>query len=245
MRLTLLGFLFLFISAMAFGSPAGPAPARLFSDTSTNIKSRKFDGETLQRYRQQPAFNYHEETSGPSLWDRFWRWFWKWIDSWFNKNPKTTNRFMVGLFIFLKYLFIIGGGGALVLLILKLAGINPNIFRKKSSAIVPYSEFFEDINAIDFEQEIEKAIGQQNYRFAVRLLYLQSLKKLSDRGLIDWQINKTNSAYVTELSNTLQQSTFKKLTLQFEYVWYGEFVLSKNVFERINALFNDFNRGVL
>ena len=119
------------------------------------------------------------------------------------------------------------------------------IFRKKATtAPIPYSEFFEDINAINFDEEIENAIAKGNYRFAVRLLYLKCLKHLSNSGLIDWQIDKTNSAYISELKNQQQQDAFRMLTLQFEYVWYGEFLIDQQAFKTIDTSFRDFNKKV-
>ena len=54
----------------------------------------------------------------------------------------------------------------------------------------------EDINKMDFEKRINDAVNNRDYRLAVRLYYLKMLKLLSDKKIIDWQINKTNSAYV-------------------------------------------------
>ena len=142
----------------------------------------------------------------------------------------------------LGYLFVGFGVAALVFLIMKLIGIDAfNVIRRKpKSTPLPYDESAENIYAIDFDAEIEKAISQQNYRLAVRLLYLRSLRQLSDAGLINWDVTKTNSIYVDELSNAEQRVAFKLLTRQFEYVWYGEFMIDAPVFKKISALFNDF-----
>jgi hypothetical protein len=112
------------------------------------------------------------------------------------------------------------------------------------TANLPYSESLENIHDINFDGEIEKAVTQHNYRLAVRLLYLRCLKQLSDAELIKWQIDKTNSAYINELSNQEQRKVFKTLTLQFEYVWYGEFAIDAPVFKNINTLFQDFNKDI-
>jgi hypothetical protein len=129
---------------------------------------------------------------------------------------------------------------------LLLLGINIlGIFRRKSAtAPIPYSEFFEDINEINFDTEIEKAIAKHNYRFAVRLLYLRCLKKLSDGGLIEWQIDKTNSTYINELTDQRQREAFGILTRQFEYIWYGEFGIDGQVYKNIDSSFQDFNKQV-
>jgi hypothetical protein len=135
---------------------------------------------------------------------------------------------------------------ALVFLALKLAGIDLlHVFRRKSTgASFPYQESLENIHEINFDDELEKAIAQQNYRLGVRLLYLKCLKQLSDADLIKWQIDKTNNAYINELTNPNQRQVFKTLTLQFEYIWYGEFAIDAPVFKNINTLFMDFKKGI-
>ena len=105
---------------------------------------------------------------------------------------------------------------------------------------MPYDESVENIYAIDFNAEIDKAVTQQNYRLAVRLLYLRSLRQLADAGLIHWDVNKTNTIYINELANAEQRLAFKLLTRQFEYVWYGEFIIDAQIFTKITALFNNF-----
>jgi hypothetical protein len=60
--------------------------------------------------------------------------------------------------------------------------------------------------------------------------------------LIQWQIDKTNSAYIYELKDVNQQKAFRLLTRQFEYVWYGNFAIDKDAFGSISNLFQDFKK---
>ena len=107
---------------------------------------------------------------------------------------------------------------------------------------IPYSESLENIHQITFDEEIEKALGQRNYRLAIRLLYLSTLKQLNDANFIQWQVDKTNSAYVNELTDAERRQSFSVLTRQFEYVWYGDFFIDGPSFQNINALFQDFKQ---
>ncbi|MEO7215836.1 DUF4129 domain-containing protein [Mucilaginibacter sp.] len=255
LRTTLL-FVFLLIANLCFAGPDTAAvlkkavvkkdtvvrskkPAVIITDTTT-LEQRSLDTAALNKYKKLPEFKYEETYNGPSWWTRFWRWFWEWLSQLLGRAGKHPGA-LSAFFVFLKYFFILAGVSALVFLILKLSGINMlHLFRKKPYSTLAYSESVENIHEIDFEAEIEKAIAVHNYRFAVRLLYLRSLKQLSDNGLINWQINKTNTNYVYELSNAEQREAFKRLTLQFEYVWYGDFLINGEIFKRINALFNTF-----
>ena len=216
-------------------------------DTASALDVRHFDKSTLNTYRQKPEFQYKETTTDISWWTRFWRWFWHWLDSLFKSKPaKGLPTFWDIFWNVVKIALLVGGVVALIFFIMKSQGINLlGIFMKKStSAQIPYSEFFEDINAINFDQEIENAVTKANYRFAVRLLYLKCLKHLSNANLIDWQIDKTNNAYIGELKNQQQQDAFRMLTLQFEYVWYGEFLIDQQAFKTIDSSFRDFNKQV-
>ncbi|AMR30610.1 hypothetical protein A0256_03815 [Mucilaginibacter sp. PAMC 26640] len=204
---------------------------------TTSVDVRKLNGTALENYKKRPEFKYAEAGyTGSSLWTRFWDWFWKWLDLGGKNAGKTTWFWRI-----LKYLFIIGGPAALVFLILKLSGINMlGLFRKKAYSPLAYTTSEENIHEINFETEIEKAVAAKNYRLAVRLLYLRSLKQLSDNGLINWKIDKTNTDYVSELADEDQRAEFKQLTLQFEYAWYGDFLITGESYKRISQLFGSF-----
>jgi hypothetical protein len=221
-------------------------PLTLKTDSST-VKVRYLDSAALKAYSKLPEFQYREDDlqTTPSWWTRFWAWFWNLFKP-IKIGKHDPGPFMRLLLNIAKYLFIALGIAVVVFVVLKLAGINMlNIFRRKpTSAGLPFTEMFEDIHEIDFDNETEKAVTQHNYRLAVRLLYLKCLKQLSDADLIRWQIDKTNNAYINELNNPEQRQVFKTLTLQFEYIWYGEFAIDAPVFKNINTLFQDFNKSI-
>jgi hypothetical protein len=221
----------------AWGSPSVKPvkPKLIVRNDSASIIVKHFDKAALKNYNSQKEFQYHEGGyEGESLWTRFWRWFWSLFDF-----DRTAGKFFGHI---LNYLLIPLGVAALVFLIFKLAGVDVlNVIQGKSlSENVPYDESDENIYAIDFNAEIDKAVIQQNYRLAVRLLYLKSLRQLADAGLIHWDVNKTNTIYINELANAEQRLAFKLLTRQFEYVWYGEFIIDAEIFTKITALFNNF-----
>jgi hypothetical protein len=208
-------------------------------DTS-KIKVHAFSAAALDKYKNNPDFDYREADAktGLNWWQRFWNWFWELIAKLFGNSQPTT----APSFPFMKY--IIEGAAVilLVFIIIKLAGLNiSNIFNREATEIqVPYSESLENIHQITFEEEIEKALNQRNYRLAIRLLYLSTLKQLNDAHLIQWQLEKTNSAYLNELNDAAQRQSFGILTRQFEYVWYGDFPVDGQSFQNINTLFHDF-----
>ena len=91
----------------------------------------------------------------------------------------------------------------------------------------------------------QNAQGKTNLLEAISLLcFGKSFRTKKDAELIEWQIDKTNSTYINELADQGQREAFGVLTRQFEYVWYGEFLIDGQVYKNINSSFQDFNKRV-
>ena len=101
----------------------------------------------------------------------------------------------------------------------------------------------EDTN--DPDTLLRNAIKSGNFRLAVRYLYLQSLHRLSERKFIEINSNKTNYEYVTEMRKHRFANEFASLTLQYEYVWYGEYPVDERLFEQIQNGFTQFYKNHL
>ncbi len=74
----------------------------------------------------------------------------------------------------------------------------------------------------DLERYLRLALEQADYRAAIRVYYLMTLQKLNALKRIEWEPEKTNNDYITELSGSDEHDAFKKLTLTYEVIWYGE-----------------------
>ena len=148
------------------------------------------------------------------------------------------NSFPVKIFFWLLAIFFIGF--ILYRLFLK-GGLFAKGAIKRESQPAPeepekLSEYSEYIGLIH-EAELKN-----DFNLAVRYLYLQSLKKLSDEELILFSPDKTNRLYVEELTGKSYQTQFASLTLNYEYVWYGKFAINLIRYERVKEEFNLFNR---
>ncbi len=228
---------FLTIIIILFFYQPSFAQRELRIDSST-ISVRQFSQPEINKYRSDLDFQYDKITEPPvSLWDRFWEWFWNKIgDILSTEAGRNTFLGVLGVIALI----------ILALFIAKLTGMaKGGLFNKKNNETdLAFVVLEDDIHSINFETAIETAINDKNFRFAVRLLYLRTLKNLADVGLIQWQVNKTNIKYLEELSGNPLRKTFQDLTLQFENNWYGDLPIKEIEFYSVRDLFNQFNNQI-
>lgn len=145
----------------------------------------------------------------------------------------------------LVWLIIIGGFAATVMWFL--ASSQVGLFRKKevkSGIETNTDEIPEDIFAIQYQHEIEKAIRAGNYRLAVRLMYLRLLKSMSEKNIIQYKQDRTNLDYLLQLQPTGYYKDFFRITRNYEYSWYGLFDVSREAYDIIRSDFNQFERRI-
>jgi preprotein translocase subunit SecG len=94
----------------------------------------------------------------------------------------------------------------------------------------------------DFDALIRLALQNSNYRQAVRYQYLRTLHALAGKHFIQLAPGKTNFHYVHEIANRSHQLDFASLTLNYEYVWYGEFNIEKDIYQKIETKFISLNQ---
>jgi len=106
---------------------------------------------------------------------------------------------------------------------------------KEPETLNEYSEY----NVLIHESELKN-----DFNLSIRYLYLQSLKRLADSGLIIFSPDKTNNLYVQELAGRSYQQGFAFLTLNYEYVWYGRFTIDMTQYQKLKEKFILFNKKV-
>ena len=214
------------LQAQAKKIPADYAPVRV----------RSMPANALQKYRDDEAFDYgRQHAEGMSLWERFWRWVGESMEQISNNTLLSVIYKMLlwGLCIF-----------ALVYAILKFTGMQGvGLFAgNKKAEELDYSVTEDNIYAINFNEAIGKAVADKNHRVAIRLLYLQTLRKLADRELIRWKLNKTNDIYLQELAGGNFYKDFAYLTYAYDYAWYGDFPVQEEQFNTVQQYFKNFQR---
>jgi len=98
----------------------------------------------------------------------------------------------------------------------------------------------ENIDETDFEKLLQLAITNGNYRLATRYYYLSTLKKLSQKELIKYHKDKTNTEYQFELKKGDLRKNFSYLAYIYDYVWYGEFPVDEVKFSVIENRYKSF-----
>lgn len=206
-----------------------------FAD-STLIEVRQFDEDKRADFLEDDDFAYDRRPVNKET-NLFARVLRK-IRSWWMTLFSDSTPLWINIVVFGSMLL------ALVGLLLYIFEVDVrNIFGRSAKQIaMDFEEMPTDIHALDFDNLVHTAVNKGNYRRAVRLLYLESLKTLSNRSWIDWQINKTNHDYQLELSNTNVALPFEDLTLHYEYVWYGDFPIDEERYQRIEQVFRNFQQ---
>ena len=200
------------------------------ADTSA-VEQRSFSKSKLDELRKDPSMQYEQpSTVGESLMERFWQWLAQLLQS-ILKASVTTNWGRV-----LTWAIAIAVIVIIIFMVLKVNAFNM-LLGGRRAAPVGHNVFDENIHEMDFEKLIQEAISQDDYRRGVRLVFLYSLKLLADKQLIHWEQGKTNHDYVAELKAGDLKNGLYDLSYYFDYAWYGNFAINRELFSKVNDIF--------
>jgi hypothetical protein len=107
-----------------------------------------------------------------------------------------------------------------------------------------YKVFDENIHEMDFDTLIKEAVDKNDFRIATRLIFLHSLKLLSDKHLIDFNPGKTNHDYVEEVKSQELKTGLNELSFYFDYAWYGNFSITQTQFQSIQNTFKNWREKI-
>jgi hypothetical protein len=210
-------------------------PEQSYPPDSTEVTVRQFDPQSVQAFRDNPEFRYDREPVKMTWWDRL---------------MYKIRRFLYGDSREGRTFWdIIGYVIAALALILIIFAILKIPFRSLFGADakntgVGFWDAGSDIHEMNFENLIREALDAGAYRRAVRLLYLEMLKMLTDQDLVRWRVNKTNQDYLLELSGSTILPDFAELTRRYEYVWYGNFPVDRQLYDSTEKVFRVFQDKV-
>lgn len=199
----------------------GAAEELQFAVDSSHIDPRIPQESLVERLTEEKEFAYLHAVPEDGSW---WTHFWIWLSRLLSRMTGTGEELTFWGVLLTRVLPWTIALTALILIIFKLLGVNPDSFLRKASAspALVFQDKAGTIHEEDFVKMREDAIREGNYRLAIRLYYLETLRHLSGADLIAWHPEKTNHEYYRELGSSELKERFGRLTRLFEFVWYGE-----------------------
>lgn len=215
-----------------------------FYDDST-IEKQTISEDDLDAYKKNDDFNYTEVEEETTIVDKIKRWLGNFLRKFWESifGVGTASGFLYFMLNILPYILL----GVLIFLLIRFfLKVNSNSIMAKSQAKaqVAFSEEEQIIKNEDINALIQQAVGQKNYRLAIRYYYLLALKKLTEANKIEWEAQKTNEDYINELSQTNLKFDFENITRIYDYVWYGEFNVDAFKFQNLKLPFESLNKTI-
>uniref|UniRef100_UPI00404AA748 DUF4129 domain-containing protein n=2 Tax=Flavobacterium sp. TaxID=239 RepID=UPI00404AA748 len=182
-------------------------------------------------------FVYEAELTENNWWGRFKEKLANFFQNLFNLNSsKSSQNFVDILLKTLAVLIII-----VVIFFIVKAILNKEgqwIFGKSSDKrLLKIKDVEKNIHLIDFEKLIQETIKSGDSRLAIRYYYLWILKKMTEKQIIEWDLEKTNTDYVHEIKDAKLKENFMYLSYLYNNVWYGAFDIDSATFERVKVDF--------
>lgn len=206
------------------------------------LNVRKF-GNLRDKY-QGDDFIYDSEANHSGWWTRFKKWLSDFLKDLFDlsTDAQASDLTDIALQIFYVVIFL------LVVLFIVKAIVNKEgtwVFGKSSGrSIIPVTDVENNVHATDFNTLINNAERNGNFRLAVRYYYLWLLKTLSEAEIIIYDVEKTNSDYYYEIKKEHLKKQYAYTSYLYNYIWYGEFEIDRNQFEKAKRAFAQFVNSI-
>lgn len=189
-----------------------------------------FEKKYKERYNSDD-FDYEEKKLEEGLWERFKRWIVEKLHQLLgNSDPQKTEDTLGIIFKTIAFLVIAYAVYIIVKVILNKEG-NWVFGKSTTQKIIQHQDIEHNLKNVNFEKLINDTIKQGNNRLAIRYYYLWILKKMSEKSIIEWNVEKTNSDYLYEIKDARLKENFNYASYLYDYIWYGEFELDQTTFE--------------
>lgn len=197
-----------------------------------------FDQNKIGKLKTDPDFDYTEDVRSQSWWESFKNWLSNlWDEIWhFLFGDIGSDSILAFIINILPYLILLILVVFAVWLFIK---IDPggSILKEPAKPGVNLSLEEEIIQKQDISKLIEKALADKNYRLAIRYYYLLVLKKLRDQKVIEYQFQKTNAEYLSEIQDVFLREHFRQITRFYDFIWYGGFQVDETQFSKARREF--------
>ncbi|MCL2596205.1 MAG: hypothetical protein FWD66_00780 [Paludibacter sp.] len=184
-------------------------------------------------------FNYNEQPEEPNIVERFFYYIWEkiihFLNNLFDWNLRSDS------FSGRQILWI-----TLSALLIVIIAVGAYIFFKKfrktlgrnDDSTILVDEVERNLAETDLDKLIENAVAADNFRLAVRFVYLKILKLLAQRQIIEYQYQKTNYEYAYQIENLDLRTVFREVSFVFDYCWYGEHIAIEDDYLFVTQKFN-------
>jgi len=223
--------IFIFFTLFFSATNCISKPTQRYDNSVVEVRTPQ--EESVEELKNNRNFIYDAKIKPQNnFWQKIEYWFWKtFLKLFSNKGGAPLIRYLIIAI-------------AVIFIVVKLfqTDLKSIFYSPRKRLKISHKELVEDINKMNLDKLISEAEQTQNYRLAIRYLFLKKLKILKDAELIDWKIDKTNKDYIVELkkelsSNEELKKDFEKITSIFEHVWYGNFKISKDEYEKYSLIF--------
>ncbi len=208
-------------------------------DQNSLATKPKFAPNLKKKYNSSD-FKYEAKlTNQKNLWDRFVEWLTYWIKKIFGLNDfKSSKNYVEITLKVIAILIVIYVIYLIVKIILNKEG--EWVFGKSTTKKIIHDDDIEkNLINVDFEKLIKETLKSGNNRLAIRYYYLWTLKKLSERNMIEWHAEKTNTDYLYEIQSADLRTNFQYLSYLYNYIWYGEFEITEHTFLHAQRAFEN------
>jgi hypothetical protein len=220
-------------------------PFQVEDSLQNNPKIVEFDKSIIQSYQENDDYNYFKTIEEESAWQKFKNWLnlqWNKFLEWLLSDI-SEGQFWNYLALILKILLILGIVVLIAWLFNKYYISNPKPSPANQNKI-HLSEEERLIQEKDLSVLIEEAETQENYRLATRYWFLNILKNLKEQGLIEYQFQKTNADYKSEIIPQNIKTEFSYLSRFYEFVWYGDFELQPAEFKKAKSRYKQLTNNI-
>ncbi|MBO0592515.1 DUF4129 domain-containing protein [Cellulophaga sp. E16_2] len=212
---------------------------------NSQLSTQEITEDDLSAYKDDAAFNYEEKVKEPTWLDDVWAWFqniitriFEWI---FGIDAAVGPlSFFLRLLPYLLIVFLI--------FILIRFFINANLRSQQNTTtngnIVGLSDEENIIKNENIDDLIANAVANKDYRLAIRYSYLMILKLLTEKDIIAWELQKTNSDYLNEINKEHLKTPFKASTRLYEYIWYGDFTIDETKYQKAAMAFSTLKKNI-
>ena len=229
----------LLVTALSFS--ADKDTTELKRATNKTVQSIRIDTDKLRDVQENESYQYKPQNVEKNFLQKAADWIsakWNDLMEWIF-GDKQGNEILSFIINYLPYLLLAIG----IFIIIRLL-YRYDVFKKSAAQQKPpdirLADDEEIVKSSNISDLVNKAKEENNYRMAIRYLYLNVLRQLDLQEFIKFTKNKTNDDYNAEIKNKAIAQEFKDLTYYYDFIWYGQYPVDRAFFDQIEEKFNRF-----